>query len=244
MTTDFFYCPPDRIDGKTLVVDGEEFSHLVKVMRRTVGDSIVVVDGKGNAYEALIERIDRIEQPGRGAAHCSVSSKMERFREPGLRVTLAAAVLKNPSRYDFLVEKATELGVSEIVPMRTARTIPTHARSGRWRKLALAAMKQSGRSWLPVVRDLTPFGDVLREFTACENRVVAHEEPSAGTPFAGVREPAAGDKRLVVLVGPEGGFTPEEIAECDAAGYATMFLGERRLRTETAAVVALARVMS
>ncbi len=240
VSADFFYCPPERIAGGTLVIDGDEFSHLVHVMRRKEGDGIVAVDGRGNAYEAVIERIDRRPQ----GVSAGYPSKQEQFREPGLLVTLAAAVLKNPSRYDFLVEKSTELGVTEIVPMRTARTIPSHARSDRWRKLALAAMKQSGRSWLPAVRDLTPFGDVVEEFRSFGNRVVAHEDPSAGTPFGGLRPGAPGENRLVVLVGPEGGFTPEEIAECVTAGFGTFWLGERRLRTETAAVVALARLMS
>ncbi|HLF14444.1 MAG TPA: RsmE family RNA methyltransferase [Bacteroidota bacterium] len=237
MTTDSFYCPPERIAGDRLVIDGEEFSHLVHVMRKKEGDEIVAVDGRGNAYEAVIDRIER------RTALCRIAGRLARWREPDLRVVLAAGVLKNPSRYDFLVEKATELGVTEIIPMRTARTIPSHARSDRWRKLALAAMKQSGRSWLPEVRDLSAFGDVLDEFRNCENRVVAHEDPAAGTPFRELRPPTGEGTGLLLMVGPEGGFTGEEIAECAGAGFTTLYLGERRLRTETAAVVALARLM-
>ncbi len=238
MTADFFYCPPERIAGNTLVIEGEEFSHLVHVMRRKEGDEIVAVDGRGNAYEAVIERIER------RTALCRIGAKRMRYREPDLRVTLAAAVLKNPSRYDFLVEKATELGVSEIIPMRSARTIPSHARSDRWRKLALAAMKQSGRSWVPAVRDLSAFGDILDEFRECENKVVAHEDPAAGTPFREIRPAKEGETGLLIMVGPEGGLTGDEIGECAGAGFGTLYLGERRLRTETAAVVALARLMS
>ncbi len=238
MSVDYFYCPPEGISGDTLVIGGEEFSHLVHVMRKKEGDAIVVVDGRGNAYDAVIRRLERHE------ASCGVEAKRPHYREPEVRVTLAAGVLKNPSRFDFLVEKATELGVAEIIPMRSARTIPSHARAGRWRKLALAAMKQSGRSWLPGVRELTGFSGVLEEFRGWENRVIAHEDPAAGSPFGGVRMPAEGRAGVLLLVGPEGGFAPEEVDACRREGFGTLYLGERRLRTETAAVVALSRLMS
>lgn len=238
MSTDYFFCPPEGVAGDTLTIGGTEFSHLVNVMRKKEGDGIIVVDGRGNAYEVVIRRIER------HTALCTIGSKRMRFHEPELRVTLAVGVVKNPSRFDFLVEKATELGVSEIIPMRCARTIPSHARSARWRKLALAAMKQSGRSWLPEVRDLSEIAAVLEEFRDCGNKVVAHEDPAAGPAFGGIRKSAAGDTGLLLLVGPEGGFTADEVEECLREGFGTLYLGDRRLRTETAAVAALVRLTS
>ncbi len=237
MSVDYFHCPPEGWAGDTISIAGEEFSHLVHVMRKKEGDAIVVVDGRGNACGAVISRI------GRHEATCAIESRRVHNREPEIRVTLAAGVLKNPSRFDFLVEKATELGVSEIIPLQSARTIPSHARSGRWRKLALAAMKQSGRSWLPEVRELTGFSGVLEEFRGRANLVVAHEDPAAGSPFGGIRKPADGKPGALLLVGPEGGFTDDEIGACLREGFGTLYLGERRLRTETAAVVALSRLM-
>jgi 16S rRNA (uracil1498-N3)-methyltransferase len=237
VNADVFYCPPGKIGRDSLVIDGEEFSHLVHVMRKKEGDPITAVDGKGNAWDAVITKL------GQRSALCAIGPARRHHREPELRVTLAAAVLKNPSRYDFLVEKTVELGVSEIIPMRTGRTIPSHARSGRWRKLALAAMKQSGRSFLPPVRDLTNLGDVLEEFGGWANAVVAHEDPSAGEPYLGLRHGEQGGPRLLLLVGPEGGFSPEEIGECLRRNFRTLCLGERRLRAETAAVAALAVLM-
>lgn len=234
MNADVFYCPPEKVGAGTLVIDGEEFSHLVHVMRKKEGDAILAVDGKGNAWDAVIMKLER------RSATCTTGPVRRNHREPELRVTLAAAVLKNPSRYDFLVEKAVELGAAEIIPMRTGRTIPGHSRSDRWRKLALAAMKQSGRSFLPPVRDLTDFADVLEEFGGWANAVVAHEDPSAGPPYGGLRKEEHAGPRLLMMVGPEGGFSPEEIAECLRKGFATLYLGERRLRTETAAVAAMA----
>jgi 16S rRNA (uracil1498-N3)-methyltransferase len=96
---------------------------------------------------------------------------------------------------------------------------------------------------MPPVRDLTAFADVLGEFRGCANAVVAHEDPSAGTPFTGLRPDPLRTNRMLLLVGPEGGFTPEEIGECVREGFGTLYLGGRRLRTETAAVVALAKLM-
>jgi 16S rRNA (uracil1498-N3)-methyltransferase len=249
VTADVFYCPPADFALETIVISGDEFNHLVHVMRKKEGDEILVVDGLGNAREAVISKLER-----RSAA-CFASPPMPNHCEPALRVTLAAAVLKNPSRYDFLVEKATELGVDTIVPMSTERTIPSHGKSDRWRKLSLAAMKQSGRAWWPPVRDLTAFGDVLEEFAPWETKIVAHEDPSAANRYAagsvaggsgdggGVAGVGAARGRALLLIGPEGGFTPEEVEECLRQGFSTMYLGNRRLRAETAAVAALARLV-
>lgn len=238
MTPDVFYCPPAGFGGGTVVIGGEEFNHLAHVMRKKAGDGILIVDGLGNARPAVIATLER------RAAVCTVGAVTANHREPALRVTLAAAVLRNPSRYDFLVEKATELGVDAIVPMTTERTIPSHAKSDRWRKLALAAMKQSGRAWWPPVRDLSAFGDVLEEFSGFGTRIVAHEEAGGGNPYRGeAGEGGVPARRALLLIGPEGGFTRDEIDECLRRGFATLHLGERRLRTETAAVAALALLL-
>lgn len=234
MTPDVFYCPPADFALETIVISGDEFNHLVHVMRKKEGDEILVVDGLGNARGAVITKLER------RSASCFAVAPTPNHRETALRVTLAAAVLKNPSRYDFLVEKATELGVDTIVPMSTDRTIPSHGKSDRWRKLSLAAMKQSGRAWWPPVRDLSAFGDVLEEFGGWETKIVAHEEPSSPNRFAGG---SIAGGRALLLIGPEGGFTPGEVEECLSRGFSTLYLGERRLRTETAAIAALARIV-
>ncbi len=226
---DYFYCPPQQIDSHQVVIDEEEFSHLVHVMRKKVGDEIFVVDGVGTAYDVVLTDIRRKTAVGR------IREKHPGHNEPGLSLTLAVGILKNPSKFDFLVEKITELGVREIIPLRTERSIPSHARVDRWQKLALAAMKQSGRSYLPLV---SPLRD-LEEFLAAERsvgvRLVALETMRGGGP-AGV--PVVGDAGSAIgLIGPEGGFTDEEAGRCLGAGYQPVTLGVRRLRTETAAIV-------
>ena len=148
---EYFYVSPSNISPPRLTIDDEEFQHLTHVMRKQPGDEIRVVDGTGNVYDV------RILDTARRAAHCEITAHRFMENEPAISVTLAAGVLKNGARFDFLVEKATELGVSSIVPLATERTIPQHAKTDRWQKLAIAAMKQSGRCVLPLVHPLTPF---------------------------------------------------------------------------------------
>jgi len=240
---DTFYCPPSGISGDSLIIGGEEFSHLAHVMRKREGDTLMVVDGRGNGYEAVISRIER------RSAHCGISAKHTGYREPYRRVTLGAGVLKNPSKFDFLVEKATELGVVEVVPLKTERTIPSRSKSERWRKLTLAAMKQCGRSLWPEVRELTALGVLLKEPDRYDLKLVAHERMPAGEAGKakdwlrgpGGKVPAR--RNILMLVGPEGGFSEDEIALCLGAGFEPVWLGERRLRTETAAIASLALLM-
>jgi len=235
---DTFYCPPSGITGESIVIGGDEFLHLSHVMRKKEGDSLMVVDGKGSAYEAVISVIEK------QSARCRITRVHARYNEPDLLVTLGVGVLKNPSKFDFLTEKATELGVNCVVPMETERTIPGRGKSDRWRKLALAAMKQSGRSVWPEVSELTTLGDLLMESGAYDLKLVAHEgvtDGGVGMPLPGERTPPV--KKVLILIGPEGGFSDDEIALCRSSGFETVYLGGRRLRTETAAIASLTLIM-
>jgi 16S rRNA (uracil1498-N3)-methyltransferase len=231
---DYFYCPPGNVAGNELLVEGDEFSHLVHVMRKTEGDEIRVVDGKGNAYDV------RLGELRKHTVRCAILRSEERHHEPSREVTLAVGVLKNPSKFDFIVEKATELGVKEIIPLLSERGIARHAKTGRWQKLALAAMKQCGRAYLPLVRELTPFDKLIVGHAQFDLSLVAHEgAEGAGDPGLGNH-----DYRSVgVLVGPEGGFSESEISRAVALGWKLLYFGERRLRSETAAVAACVKLL-
>ncbi len=229
---DYFYCPRENISPTSFFIEGDEYSHLVHVMRKKTGDLIRLVDGVGNAYDARIENLK-----GK-SVHGAILQKLEHHNEPSVRVTLAAGMLKNFSKFDFLVEKVTELGVHEIIPLRTERTIPAHSRNDRWQKLALAAMKQSGRSFLPRVTDVLTLEQLLVAEQKYDNKFVAHEirmPDSAITPVSGGRNTS-----ILLVVGPEGGLSDAEIDTCLNNGFTPLYLGERRLRTETACIVAVA----
>ncbi|MBI1804212.1 MAG: 16S rRNA (uracil(1498)-N(3))-methyltransferase [Ignavibacteriae bacterium] len=227
---DYFYCPPQNIRDNTFFIDAEEFSHLVHVMRKKEGDEIMIVDGCGHAFEA---RIDEVKKK---AARGTIARSYANHNEPQVDVTIAVGVLKNPSKFDFLVEKVTELGVRQIVPLLTDRTIPTHAKVDRWQKLALAAMKQSGRSYLPRVQELTSLDDLIRRDDPFDFKIIAHERAESSALFPGTLAKKA--QSILLLIGPEGGFSGEEVEKCLASGFLLVYLGDRRLRTETAAIVA------
>ncbi|MFI5251516.1 MAG: RsmE family RNA methyltransferase [Bacteroidota bacterium] len=235
-TVDYFYCPPEHISGDTFTIGDDEFKHLVHVMRKKAGDAIRIVDGKGCAYDAVLEDLKKKTASGR------ITAVYRDHNEPPLRITVAAGVLKNPSRFDFLVEKATELGVTKILPMTTRRVITGHAKTDRWQKLALAAMKQSCRSFLPEVTPLTRLNDIMKSDEKFDLKIIAHEHAGETGSIKHLQPGTA--ENILLLIGPEGGFTDEEVDSCIAAGYKPLYMGARRLRTETAAITALALLMN
>jgi 16S rRNA (uracil1498-N3)-methyltransferase len=228
---DYFYTPSSLIKSKSLSIQGEELHHLSKVLRKKVGETIVVVDGKDHAYKAVLESITR------SSADCKILETIHRFNEPDVEVKLAFALLKNPSRMDFLVEKCTELGVREFIPMRTERTVVSKVRAERLQKIALSAMKQCGRSYLPPIHSSMNFLDTLTYLKDCEARFIMHEMASERT--AAQRRTIVQWKSVGVLVGPEGGFTEEEVLAAQSAGFVPLSLGSRRLRSETAAIASV-----
>lgn len=228
-----FFVPQESIkpDG-TLVLEGEEFRHAVKVLRLKPGDRFRATDGQGNQYEAQVESLTRHALLGRVLSHWVNGG------EPQTHVALAFAVPKG-ERADFLVEKATELGVSELIPLRTDRSVRgAENRVDRWRRVALAAVKQCGRSRIPRIHSPLDFPDavgILREY-----HVGFIADPRAQTGLPQTPLPS----RILLLVGPEGGFTEEERKLATAAGFQPVRLGDRILRIETAALFLLGTIMN
>lgn len=231
---DYFYCSPENIFKNSITIESEEFSHLTHVMRKKAGDTIRVVDGLGTAYDV---RLDEIKKKG---AEGTILSTYKNHNEPKVSITLAVGILKNPSKFDFMVEKVTELGVHEIIPLKTERTIPSHAKVDRWQKLALAAMKQSGRSFLPRVQELMSLDEFLHQRHTFDLKIAAHEKAESGILLQNWLSHSP--NTIAILIGPEGGFSDQEVAQFISCGYKTVYFGKRRLRTETAAIAATAIV--
>lgn len=233
--TTTFYAPPDHIADDHLVLPEEEARHAVRALRHTVGDEIVVVDGAGGRYRVRLTEADK-----RGAAGEIIGTERE-VGEPRHRLTVGLGVLKNASRFETFVEKAVELGVTRILPLETERTERVHLKARRLDNILVAALKQSGRSRLPVLAETQPLAEVLVGRTdGC--RILCHEaaDPEVLLPHVLPRNPA---EDLTILVGPEGGFSEAEVAEAQAAGWTVASLGPRRLRAETAAIAAAATAM-
>lgn len=234
---DFFYTPSALVVADSLTIEGAEFNHLTHVLRKGPGDHIMVTDGAGTAYEAVIVEVMHDK------AVCGVLATHRMLHESRRSVHLGVALLKNSSKFDFLVEKCTELGVRSITPLVTERTIPRSARSDRWAKLALAAMKQSGRCILPLVSPPEALERFLAVRAADAVPLILHEKPG-NPPLAALLPPAGTPAAVIFCIGPEGGFSDQEVARAVASGFRPAGLGTRRLRTETAAIAAAAVSLS
>lgn len=229
-----FYDPDIAPPRHTL---GEEESrHCIRVLRLGEGERLHLTDGRGTLYECRIVSAD--------ARRCTVEiiGTQPDFEPLPYRLTMAVAPTKNAERFEWFLEKATEVGVTTIVPLETARSERRVFKPLRGEKVVTAAMKQSLKAYRPVLQPLTPFGDLLaapfpgRKFIAhC-----ADARTAAGKAYL----PSAlrkGEEALI-LIGPEGDFSPEEIDLALRCGFEEITLGRQRLRTETAAVAAVVMV--
>lgn len=236
MTTSF-YAPPSAIQqGGYVVLPEEEAAHAVRVLRKRPGDEIVVVDGEGGWYRV---RLDEVTP--RQAAGAILETRRD-VGEPGYDLRIGLALLNNRNRYETFLEKAVELGVSEVIPLVTHRTMKASFKPARAHKIALAAMKQCGRSRLISLAEPQPLADVLRN-TSADLTFIGHELAAPEQTLAVALDGQSSFGSLCILIGPEGGFTEDEVAEAGRAGYAPVSLGPRRLRAETAALVAASTVM-
>jgi len=226
---------PADVTGDCLVLRGEEMHHL-RARRHRVGDQIDAIDGLGRYFRARLEKV------GRHEATAKVLETEEERGESPLRLHLAAALVKG-QRLDYAIEKATEVGVASITPMTTSRAV---ARPGsgnkleRWKRLAQAATKQSGRCRVPEIRPTSDFDALLEVFgRRCD--VVLMGDPAGGRPLRGALGSSVTD--IGLLVGPEGGFSPEEAGRAEASGVVVFGWGCSVLRADTAAVVLSALVL-
>lgn len=233
MTT-LFYAPPDAVDGERIVLPESESRHAVRVLRMREGDELVVVDGAGRWYRGPLLEADAAR------AVVGIDETRQRVGEPSRSVLLALGLLHHRDRFETAVEKAVELGVTGVIPLRTSRAAPGSVRAARLETILLAAMKQSMRSVLPHLYDEHTLAEVLQRFAGAH--VLMAHEAAAGVPLPSDAV-APGEGPVVVLVGPEGGFSPQEVEAARDGGARLVTLGPRRLRAETAAMVALTDLM-
>jgi 16S rRNA (uracil1498-N3)-methyltransferase len=226
------FVPAEQLAGPTVTLAGAEHHHLATVLRARAGDAVTLFDGAGGEVEARVLRVDRerteLELGARRSGAVSTAA-----------ITLLCAIPRGP-RMDLLVQKTVELGVAAIFPLLTARSVarPEAARRERWAAIAREAARQCGRADLPEVAPPTPLADALADPRVPARRFALFEREAA----QGLRRAlAAGEPApTALLVGPEGGFETGERDAARAAGFIGVGLGERILRVETAAIVAVA----
>lgn len=220
-----FFIP--ALEGELVELPAEEAHHAAHVLRMQVGDHIGLLDGRGTRATAALAVVDK-----RGVTARIIGRRMEAV-ERTARIHLAVAPTKQQDRIEWLVEKAVEVGVDRITPLLTTRTERTRLRTDRLQRVAIAAMKQSQRAWLPQVDQPVTLGDLLnqplpaqRYFGWCEGE------------HASLMQVYSPNSDALVVIGPEGDFTPEEAERLRAAACTAVSIGKARLRTETAALAA------
>ena len=227
-----FYSP-DITPSTLCTLDPEESRHAVRVLRMRQGDPIDVTDGRGALHHCTI-----VEASEKG---CVVQPLTSDLRPPTSNLHLAVAPTKNPSRMEWLVEKAVEMGVGDITLLRCDRSERSFLKTERLQKLAVSAMKQSLRTVLPAIGEAVVLRDWLHSEFNIQNselKLIAHcEAGQPRTPLADLLEPG---RPATILIGPEGDFSAEEIALALELGFRPVSLGPSRLRTETAALYAVA----
>jgi 16S rRNA (uracil1498-N3)-methyltransferase len=229
MSTPFFYINDYDASQKQIVLNEETSKHIVQVLRMKAGEKINLTDGKRSLL--ICEIIDDHKK------HCRAEVKETRFKEQGTKkVSVAISLLKNANRFEWFLEKATEIGVAEIIPLICDRTEKEKFRFERMQGICISAMLQSQQTWLPVLQEPIKFENLVTEqFDDC-SKYIAHciDEESKMQLYHQISK----SSNQLICIGPEGDFTPKEIELALQNKFIPVSLGETRLRTETAGVVA------
>jgi len=228
-----FYVPQPRIENGMLRVEGDEVKHIRKVLRLREGDGITVFDGLGKEFEGTI-----VEE-GLSSVVISVGKVYSSKGDSPVEVTLAQSLLKG-EKMDYLVQKATELGVQVVVPFLSSRSVPLLDKSGRqkrhhrWERIAIEASKQCGRVVVPKIESLQDYSGMLQRSSAATLRLILWERE--GKRLKEVLQTSKEGRRVFFVVGPEGGFSDGEVEKARGAGFIPVTLGGRILRAETASL--------
>ena len=218
--------------GQTVTLDDEQSAHAVRVLRYAAGDTIHIADGRGNMYEAVITN----PHP----KHCEVEirSITPQTKHHRANVHIAVAPTKNIERIEWMAEKCTEIGIDTITPLLCHYSERKVIRTDRLTKISLSAAKQSLSAYLPTLNELTPFKDCVLNATE-QRRYIAHSSPWVDKKYLRVElRKSDAQASTIVLIGAEGGFSDDEVRLAMERGFVPVSLGDARLRTETAALVA------
>jgi 16S rRNA (uracil1498-N3)-methyltransferase len=222
-----FYNPDIQAADTLFTFDKEESRHIVKVLRKKEGDTLFITNGKGSLFTAAIDFANEKK--------CEVKITGSQLHEPmPYRLHLAVAPTKMNDRYEWFLEKAVEIGVTEITPLICEHSERTVFKADRFEKILQSAMKQSLQFYMPVLHEPVPFSQFVKAQRDGLTFIAHCEETDKKLLKTEIKPREA----ITILIGPEGDFSTKEIAQALALGYVPISLGNTRLRTETAAVVA------
>ena len=222
-----FYAP--HIDGLEYRLTEEESKHCIRVLRMNVGDELFLTDGCGNLYTA------RIADSNPKRCMVQIVTNQKEFGKRPFRLHIAIAPTKNIERFEWFLEKATEIGVDAITPLLCERSERKDVKTDRLQKIVVSAMKQSVKAYLPKINEMQLFKRFVDSNLPADLKAIAHCNSPNLNPFQNVLQKG---RSVLILVGPEGDFSPAEVELALSNGFSEVSLSTSRLRTETAGIVA------
>lgn len=210
-----------------VILSQEESNHAIKVMRSKNGDRVLVINGRGIRATGIISDA----HPKK--CQVKIVSK-EIFPPDETKVMVAISPTKSNDRIEFFLEKATEIGLDGVIPLMAKNNERTKVNMERWKKVMVSAVKQSNRSWMPEIFEPMKIEELLKQDWGDFQKLIAYCEE---LPEESVTQYANNTKNKLLLIGPEGDFTLEEVIGCESVGFKRVNLGKNRLRTETAGIV-------
>lgn len=221
-----FYTPD--IEDMNYTLNAEESKHCVRVLRLSEGEEVSLVDGRGNWYNGVVVAAD----PKGCRVKCH--EKIENFGKRDFHLHVAIAPTKNIDRIEWMLEKCTEMGIDEITMLNTAHSERKVVKDERLEKVVVSAMKQSLKAYLPKLNPMTDFKSFVASCGEVQ-KFIAHCNEGEKKRLDEIYRPG---KDVVILIGPEGDFSVEEVGLAEKSGFVSITLGKSRLRTETAGIVA------
>jgi 16S rRNA (uracil1498-N3)-methyltransferase len=229
MALPFFYKEDIDLTTTIVVLDEATSKHIVQVLRMKVGEQLQLTNGKGHLFTA------EIKDDNRKKCMVTVLNTIN-YQPPTVSITIAISLIKNNTRFEWFLEKATEIGVTEIIPLICERTEKATFKMERMKSIVVSAMLQSQQCWLPVLHEPVKFASLTKQSNQ-QQKFLAHcEDESNKQPLTSKLINQSISK--LMLIGPEGDFTKQEIELALQNNFTPVALGETRLRTETAGVVA------
>ncbi|HEY6505057.1 MAG TPA: RsmE family RNA methyltransferase [Chitinophagaceae bacterium] len=231
MSLSYFYIQQLDPSQKEIVLDEDTSYHIVQVLRMKPEEKLQLTDGKGNLVAGHIVECHK--------KHCTIQVEETSYRQPAIKkISIAISLIKNTSRFEWFLEKATEIGVTAIIPLICERTIREKFRYDRMKGICISAMLQSQQTWLPVLHEPIAYELFFRqeEIAGISQKFIAHCDEGSKQVLDHQQINRSADQ--LICIGPEGDFSPKEIELALQQHFIPVSLGETRLRTETAGVVA------
>lgn len=237
-----FFVSAKDIKGNSIIIDGDDASHILRVLRLRIDDEIIVCDGEETEYICSISSIDK------KSVACRILERKASIAEPSVRIHLYQGIPKSV-KMDLIVQKCTEIGIYSITPVYTERVVVRRdndrdlpGKISRWQRIAEEASKQSGRGRIPIINSPMDFSQVLICLEGRDVAVMPYEKECK----TGLKQVMQGKNNIndaSIFIGPEGGFTDDEVNKAKQCGIETVSLGPRILRTETAGFACLTMML-